>query len=191
MTLKSVLETILFVHGEAMTIKKLAVISGSPSGAVTSALEELMRECQERGITVVQKDDAYQLGSHPDNIAYARALMKNEFTEALSRSALETIAIIAYKGPLTRAEIEYIRGVNSSFTLRNLMVRGLIELATQETASPNAVEREENTSDSRAYRYRVSIDFLKYLGLTKIDNLPQYEQLHDIAIPIAPSTDES
>ena len=89
--------------------------------------------------------------------------MKSEFSEELSRAAIETAAIIAYQGPITRAEIEYVRGVNSSFILRGLLMRGL-------------VERIENPKDARSYLYRISFDFLKHLGLTKIEDLPQYQE---------------
>lgn len=169
MTLESILETILFVHGEPVGIKKLADLSGESPEAVKKTLDELAKSYAGRGIVLVQKDDQYHLGSHPDNTAYVSAMVRSEFSEALSRVALETIAIIAYKGPLARAEIEYIRGVNSSFTLRNLMMRGLIE-------------REEDLHESRAYRYRVSSGLLNYLGLTNMDDLPEYSLLHATAI---------
>ena len=91
--------------------------------------------------------------------------MKSEFNEELSRAAVETAAIIAYQGPLTRVDIEYVRGVNSSFILRSLMMRGLIE-------------RVENPKDARSYLYRISFDFLKHLGVVRIEELPQYEELH-------------
>ena len=76
---------------------------------------------------------------------------------------METLAIIAYKGPLTRAHIEYVRGVNSSFTLRNLVMRGL-------------VERMENPKDARSYLYGTSFNFLKHLGVARPEDLPRFEE---------------
>ena len=83
---------------------------------------------------------------------------------SLSSVALEVLAIIAYRGPITRSEIEEIRGANSSFILRNLAIRGLIE-------------RKENPLNNRSYIYEVSLDLIKSLGLKKITMLPNFEEL--------------
>lgn len=170
MNLKSIIETILFVHGEPISVHALAKFAAASEEEVRAALHALQSE-PERGIVVLEKDGEYQLGSRPENAQYVQTLMKSEFSEELSRAALETITIIAYKGPLTRVQIEFIRGVNSSFTLRNLAMRGL-------------VERVENPKDARAPMYRVSFDFLKHFGLTKIEELPEFETLHNEKIEI-------
>lgn len=162
--LKSIIESILFVYGEPISLEKLTKAVKSKKEAALEALEELKKEYENRGLALLEKDGEWQLGSHPANAKYAEDLIKSEFSEELSRAAVETIAIVAYKGPLTRAQIEYVRGVNSSFTLRNLLMRGL-------------VERIENPKDARSYLYRVSFDFLKHLGLTRLEDLPQYEEL--------------
>ena len=94
------------------------------------------------------------------------ALVRSELSEELSRSSRETVAVIAYKGPVSRPEIDYIRGVNSSYALRNLLLRGLIL-------------REESPDTTRGYRYSVSGDFLKYLGVSKIEDLPGYEEFKE------------
>jgi segregation and condensation protein B len=87
--------------------------------------------------------------------------------ESLSKAALEVLAVIAYRGPIARAEIEAIRGVNCSVTLRNLLMRALIE-------------RKENETDARGYLYSISFQFLKSLGLQSITELPEYTSLmHD------------
>jgi segregation and condensation protein B len=90
--------------------------------------------------------------------------MNKEIGEALSPAVSEVLAVVAYRGPLTRAQIEYIRGVNCCFTLRNLAMRGL-------------VERKENPDDSRSYLYEISFDFLNSLGIKKVQELPEYEEL--------------
>lgn len=171
MNLKSIVETILFVHGEPMALDKLAQITKIQKEAVLKALNELKKDYEGRGLAILAKDERYQLGSNPENTKYIEYLVKNEFSEELSRAAIETVAIIAYKGPLTRVEVEYVRGVNSSFTLRNLLMRGL-------------VERIENLKDARSYLYRVSFDFLKHLGVTQIEDLPQYEEFKKSRIEI-------
>jgi len=163
MNITSVIETILFVHGEPLTSEKIAKIIKKDEVEVLHGLRELEEKGKERGIILLKKDGTYQLGSNPNYASYTEDLIKNEFTEELSKSAIETIAIIAYKGPLTRIQIEYVRGINSVFTLRNLLMRGLIE-------------RIENPKDSRSYLYRISFDFLKHLGVAKIEDLPQYQE---------------
>ncbi len=164
LTLPSIIESILFVHGEPVALKRLAALARVSEDDAAVALDTLARGYTGRGLVLIKKDDLYQLGSHPENAAYIENLVKDEFSEDLSRSSLETVAIIAYKGPLTRSEIDHVRGVNSSFALRTLLMRGLIE-------------REENPGDMRAYHYRVSMNFLKHLGLASMTDLPAYEEL--------------
>lgn len=162
MNLKSVLETILFVHGEPITLEKLKKVTQCDGKDIVGALDELEKE-KGRGVVLLKKDGSYQLGSNPENTSYIEELVKSEFSEELSKAALETIAIIAYKGPLTRVQIEYVRGINSAFTLRNLLMRGL-------------VERIENPKDARSYLYRISFNFLKHLGVTKVEDLPSFNE---------------
>lgn len=161
--LKSILESVLFAHGEPLGLEKISKIVKTNKEEVGRALDTLKSEYSRRGLVILEKDGEYQLGSSPENAKYIEDLVKSEFTEELSRAALEVISIIAYKGPLTRAQIEYLRGVNSAFTLRNLLMRGL-------------VERIENPKDARSYLYRISFDFLKHLGLTSVEELPQYAE---------------
>lgn len=169
--LKYILESIFFVYGEPLSTEKLAKITNAKKETVLQAVEELKKDYEGRGLTILQKDDEVQLATSPENSQYIETLIKSEFTEELSRAALETVAIIAYKGPLTRAQIEYVRGVNSSFTLRNLLMRGL-------------VERIENPKDARSFLYRVSFDFLKHFGFTKIEELPNYEEFRKEKIEV-------
>lgn len=163
MNLKSIIESLLFIHGEPMSAEKLAKVADAKKEDVIRALDDLSRTYEERGLILLEKEGKYQLGTRPENASYVEKLVKSDFSEELSRAALETIAIIAYKGPLSRADIEFIRGVNSSFTLRNLMLRGLIE-------------RVENPKDARAYLYKVSFEFLHYLGVSKVEELPGFEE---------------
>lgn len=163
MNLKSIVESILFVYGDPISVKKFGKAAGAEEKKVEAVLEELKGDYQDRGLCLVEKDGEWQLGSNPDNTKYIEELVKSEFSEELSRAALETLAIVAYKGPLTRVEIEYVRGVNSSFTLRNLLMRGL-------------VERIDNPKDARSYLYRVSFKFLEYLGILSVGDLPGFDE---------------
>ena len=92
----------------------------------------------------------------------AQALIQDEFREELSPAGLEVLTLIAYLGPVPRSTVDYIRGVNSSFTLRNLVVRGL-------------VERDPETSRGNLYAYRTTALFLRHLGLARAADLPEYD----------------
>lgn len=172
--LPAILGSILFVHGEPMALEHLCAIADADESAVTSALSRLAENLEGRGIILIEKDGSWQLGSHPMHAKYVEALVKGEFGMELSRAAMETLAVVAYKCPISRAGIEYIRGVNSSFTLRALLMRGLIE-------------RVDNPKDARAHLYRTSIDFLKHLGLSRAEDLPRYRELSQEAIIIGES----
>jgi segregation and condensation protein B len=89
-------------------------------------------------------------------------LQKEELSRDLGRAGLETLTIILYKGPISRREIDYIRGVNSGFILRNLLIRGLIE-------------RAESQTGERSFSYKPTLALLEYLGISKRDDLPEYE----------------
>ena len=168
----AIVETLLLAHGEPITLPKLAKASGFSLAQIAEAITVLTRMYADRGFAILEKDGEVGLGTNPAYAEYAENLLRGEFTESLSRAALETLTIIAYKGPIARASIDFIRGVNSSFIVRNLAMRGLIE-------------RVENPTDARAYLWRVSFDFLKHIGITRIEDLPEFAALHkeEIAIP--------
>lgn len=164
MDLKAILESVLFAYGEPIALAKLAKIAGKQEEEIASLLHNLKKDYQKSGLTLMEKDGYWEMGTNPKNAEYIQEMIKSDLAEELTRAATETLTIIAYKGPVTRAQIEYIRGVNSSFTIRNLLLRGLIE-------------RVENPQDLRSYLYKVSFDFLKHLGLSKIEDLPKYKEL--------------
>src|SRR5690606_35907752 len=95
--------------------------------AVKAAIENLREVRKDSGIVVVFDGEEVALGTHPEASALVEKLQKEEFSRDLGRAGLETLAIVLYKGPISRREIDHIRGVNSGFILRSLMVRGLIE----------------------------------------------------------------
>lgn len=166
--LKSIIESLLFVSGEPVKAGRLAKICHVAKNEMEPALNELQRELQgaARGVRIIRNGDSVQLATSPDNTDFVNQLVSGELNAELSKSALETLSIVAYRGPVTRVQIEAIRGVNTSYVLRSLLMRGL-------------VERRE-TADVRGYLYEISFEFLKKMGIQSIKELPDWENLSKI-----------
>ena len=164
----SQIESLLFAAGHPIAIKKLAEILETAEEEVKFSLQKLASEYEksDRGLRLVFLENKVQLVAAPKSVDIIKNLVKSDFEEDLSTAALEILAIIAYRGSLSRAEIENLRGVNCSFILQSLSIRGLIE-------------RKNNPMDGRSYMYNVTFDFLKHLGLTKLEDLPNYNELYD------------
>jgi len=164
--LKSIVESILFLSGEPLKLSKISKTTGAAKAEVENAILALQNDYSlgKRGLIILKKEDEFQMATNPENSSYIDQLVKSEMQESLSRAALEVLSIVAYRGPITRSEIEAIRGVNSSYTVRSLMLRGLME-------------RIENPNDSRGYLYKISFDFLKKLGIDSVEKLPDFEAL--------------
>jgi segregation and condensation protein B len=166
--IQSIVESILFVSGEPLKKSKLMKIFDKKvkSDDLEKALGLLSEKYSkaESGLMLLIKGDDVQLVSNPKNASYAENIIKSELQDSLSNAALEVVSIIAYRGPVSRIEIEAIRGVNCSYTLRNLLLRGLIE-------------RNDNPKDGRGYVYSISFDFLKKLGIDDVKKLPEYDTL--------------
>ncbi len=169
MSVKASIESLLFVSSRPLSVKRLAEVTGHPKEQVREALETLSGEYAARpdsGFLLMRNGDEVQLATSPDNAAMVRDFLKDESFGELTRPALETLTIVGYRGPLTKAELEQIRGVNCSLILRNLMIRGLVETEGGKTDDPSAPAL-----------YRVTFDFLRYLGLGGTAELPDYEHL--------------
>lgn len=160
------LEALLFVAGEPVPIAALARASGATSDAVENSLTKLASQSEERGagIRVLRSPEGVQLVTAPSAASAVDAFIMTGMRERLTPAAAETLAIVAYRGPISRAAIEAIRGVNSSFTVRLLALRGL-------------VTRSQHPSDARRFVYSVSAEFLRHLGVTAPELLPQYAEL--------------
>ncbi len=159
----SVLESMLFVSGEPIKkskLMKILTVEGENLEEALSVISEKYQESQS-GLSLLRKGEEVQLASNPENAEFIESLVKSELQDSLSNAAMEVVSIIAYRGPISKAEIEAIRGVNCAYTLRNLLLRGLIE-------------RNDNPNDSRGYVYVISFDFLKKLGIESVKNLPEY-----------------
>lgn len=160
------LESLLFIESKPFTLKKLATLLQVTEAEVDSALVELQKSYQERsaGVVVVREGNAAQLMSAPAQAELVRAYLSETANDELTRPSLETLTIIAYRGPVSKTELELIRGVNCSLILRNLMIRGLVEeVGATETGVPV---------------YQVTLDFLRFLGISSINELPNFEELN-------------
>lgn len=158
------IEAILFWKGEPMAIKRLADSLGKKEEEILVGLEILKEKIKDRGVELVFKDGEVMLGTAAKLSHIIERLTKEELVRDLGKAGLETISIIAYKSPISRAEIDYIRGVQSNFILRNLQIRGL-------------VERVSNPKDARSFLYKPTFELLQFLGVSKIEDLPEYEKV--------------
>ncbi len=157
------LEALLFAYGEQLSVKKIAKILNANEEEIKSAIKDFEDKLKEenRGLRLIFQNETIQLATKPEFSRFLEDFIKEEFKENLTPAALETLSLTAYLGPISRAKIDYFRGVNSSFILRGLLMRGLIERVD---------------SKSRGYLYQSSFDLLKHLGLSKPEELPNYEK---------------
>ncbi len=163
--LKTKLESLLFVATRPISINKLCEILKADAEYVKQAVDDLKADFnnQSRGICLVTHGSKIQLMTNPDNRSVVENYLKDEQFGELTRPALETLTIIAYRGPIGKPELEQIRGVNCSLILRNLMIKGLIE----------AQEDKEKMQTV----YSITFDFIRYLGIKNVSELPDYEKL--------------
>lgn len=164
--LQSKLESLLLVMPGPVSFKKLAKIIGTSAQEVKKILEQANSQYhnENHGWHLTFTDDKVQLVTNPAHTALIEKSIKTERKEELTPAALETLAVVVYKGPLRKAEIDFIRGVNSVYTLRSLMIRGLIQ-------------RGHNAQDGRGFLYSITSDFLNYLGLSSISELPEHQEM--------------
>ncbi len=163
------IEALLFIYGEPLEIRKLAKILGVEEERVNSGLKDLEENLKNResGLVLIFQGNRVQLATKPDFSRLIEDFIKDEYDETLTPAALETLSLIAYLGPVSRARIDYFRGVNSSYTLRNLLMRGL-------------VERISDQKSSHIFLYQISFDLLKYLGVSKLEELPDYQKFQSL-----------
>jgi segregation and condensation protein B len=163
MHLESHIEALLFWKGESLSIKKLAELLSKTEEEIQAGLIRLEHTLQGRGIVLVRKDNEVMLGTAPEFSSLIESLTKEELTRDLGKAGLETLSIVLYKGPIKRSGIDYIRGVNSHFILRNLLIRGL-------------VEKIPDPLDQRSFLYKPTFELLSFMGISKIEDLPEYEK---------------
>ncbi len=155
------LEALLFVYGKPIKLSKVKKILKIDSETLNQAIFNLEQNLEKNsGLCLLKNNDQLQLITRSEFSSLIQKILKQEIRENLSPAALETLSIIAYHPNLTKAEIDYVRGVNCAYILRNLLIRGLIE------KFPNS----KNT-----YSYKVSTNLLKYLGIKSVKDLPNYQ----------------
>lgn len=175
--LVKIIEGLLFVAAEPVTVNHLASAIECRTEDVESALNLLKEECQQRGIRLQRYGKKVQLVSAPELTDFIERFLGLSISGKLSTPALETLAIVAYRQPITRPEIEAIRGVNSDGVLRTLLSKGLVE----EVGRLDTV--------GHPILYGVSFEFLRFFGIETMDKLPELE----LPVPELPKneTDET
>jgi len=162
--LATLIESLLFVAGEPAPIERLAATLEQPPAEIERALVTLSETLQHRGIRLQRHHDAVQLVSMPEAADAIEVFLGLDLTTKLSRAALEALAIIAYRQPITRPQIEAIRGVSSDGVIRTLLHRGLVqEVGRLETAG-------------RPILFGTTPDFLNYFGISSLEDLPPLEE---------------
>ena len=157
-------EAILFAAGEPFEKKRLATLLAVTEAQLAKAIAELTDSLKGRGITLVETATDVELHTSPDATSLVKKLRENELARDLGKASMETLAVIAYQAGSTRGEVDWVRGVNSSTSLRTLLLRGLIE-------------GREDPRDKRRVRYTLTTEALAHLGLARIEDLPRYEEL--------------
>jgi len=174
--LESAIESILFVASKPLTAAGIAKILEADRGEVAAALKNIAAQHRETGIVLLEAEDAFQFATNSANSTEVKSFLNAELREKLTDATVETLAIIAYRQPIARSEIEAIRGVNCQYAIRHLMIRGMI----QKVPNPN---------DGRQNLYEVTHEFLQHLGIQSISDLPDFQTLVEkIKLPETPES---
>lgn len=171
LTPPAALHALLFASGEPLEKKylaKLLELKESELAVVTKALSDSLKNS---GTTVIETDGELELRTAPEAAPIIKKLRESELARDLGKASLETLAVIAYQSGSTRGEVDWVRGVNSSTSLRTLLMRGLIE-------------GREDERDKRRIRYSLTTEALAHLGIASADELPRAEELRGGAVAV-------
>ena len=160
METKSLVESLLFVADEPVAVARLAAATGAEQTAIEQALQELSEEYEQRGLRLQRKDGRVQVVTAPEAAPHIARFLGLDLTSKLTVPALETLAIVAYQQPVTRAGVEAVRGVNSDSVLRTLVNKGLLEPVGRLAQA------------GRPLVYGTTFEFLQYFGLQDLAELP-------------------
>ncbi len=164
MNLEIAIEAVLFYKTEPVKKSVLAELFIVSSEEIEKSLLTLSEALTTRGIHLVSTDTHVQLVTTPEMSEFIDSMRKEELSKDIGKAGAETLAIILYRGPLSRLEIDKIRGVNSSFIIRNLLIRGLIE-------------RRNHPTDTRSFMYASTPALFNYIGIAKREDLPEFETI--------------
>lgn len=167
LNLEAAIEAVLFVASGPVSLTQLADATGRTSQEIEQSIKalEFQYQAQNRGLRIQKHEGKYQLTTAPELAPLVEQYLGLEATARLSRAALETLAIIAYRQPITRPGIDAIRGVNSDGVLKSLLIKGLIQ------------EIGRADTPGRPILYAVTGEFLQQFGLNSLDDLPPFELL--------------
>lgn len=155
-----ILEAILFVAGEPVAVADLAQALEVSEMEIMHAVEALERECERRGVTVHRYGDHLRMETRPEYAPYVERLLQPVQRQTLSQTAMETLAVIAYRQPVTKGEVEQVRGVKSDYSVQSLLHKGLIREAGRKEAL------------GRPILYATTDRFLEHFGISDIRELP-------------------
>jgi len=169
-SIKSALESLLFVWGEPLESRTVAELFGLTPAEITEAFRELKNEYAQRGggLIIRESDKSFQLCTNPQNDDYIVRFCTPVKEKRLSQSALEVLAVIAYKQPVTKSEIDGIRGIRSDRVLEGLVKKELVE------------ERGRSSSIGRPILYGTTKKFLQLFGFESLSELPELDDLEDL-----------
>jgi len=164
-SIKSKIESLLFISAKPMAASQLADLLKVDKKEIIKNADELLEryKANQAGTQIIKDGSKYQMVSAPENAKVIQEFIKDETTGELSRPSLEALTIIAYRGPVSKIDLDRIRGVNCALILRNLLLRGLIESKFDKKKNENY--------------YTVAFDFIRFMGLNDIKELPDYERL--------------
>lgn len=155
---------LLFASGEPLSKKELSKLLGAKESEVTVALKALSSSLGGSGLALVETGADVELRTTPEAAPLVKKLRESELSRDLGKASMETLAVIAYQAGTTRGEIDWVRGVNSSTSLRTLLLRGLIE-------------GKEDERDKRRIRYSLTTEALAHLGIRSSEGLPRADEL--------------
>ncbi len=164
MTLAQSVVAILFFRGEPVSFGELATYLQSDVATLKASLADIRSATLPAGLAIIETDAALELRTGAEASSLIDRIRKEELSKDLGKAALETLSILMYRGPSTRAEVDYIRGVNSTAILRNLMIRGLIE-------------KDQNPKDQRSFLYKPTTDLIAHLGIQSVEEMPAYVEI--------------
>lgn len=164
MNLKSQIESLLFVSNKPLKIKDFLKYTQATEEEIKQTLNTLIEERKTSGVLVLESNSEYQMATNPENSEIVKTFLNSDLREKLTDATVEVLSIIAYRQPISKNEIESIRGVNSQYSIRTLLMRGLIE----KTLNPN---------DLRSSYYQTTSEFLQHMGLGSTSDLPDFQTL--------------
>jgi segregation and condensation protein B len=166
MNLASKIESLLFVSSKPLSTSQIAKYANGSEEEVRAALNTIATQRLESGIVLLEMNDTWQLATSPENVELVKTYLNADLRENLTDATVEVLAIIAYRQPVAKTEIEAIRGVNSQYSIRQLLMRGLIEKTSA-------------VGDSRSTHYQLTTEFLQQMGVQKVEELPEYQSFKE------------